>query len=248
MKTLSRRNWLATGIGFAGLTTAARLAPQYGFVPPDASGPYGPGNALSYAANRIFAQHAMAREFPRSQISLKPFANPTSPLGDHFASLQAAGFEDWRLTVDGMVAEPLSLSISTLRSMPQSSHITSLQCEEGWNYIAEWTGVPLSQILQQAGALPQARYVVYRSFQSDWWDSLDIDEARHSQTLVALDMNGNDIPVPFGGPLRLRVPRQLGYKSLKFLNSLTLTDDLKQFGKGLGAASPEFGYSWYAGI
>jgi DMSO/TMAO reductase YedYZ molybdopterin-dependent catalytic subunit len=84
--------------------------------------------------------------------------------------------------------------------------------------------------------------------QEGWWESIDIDEAMHPQTLVTYGMNGGELPVGFGGPLRLRVPRQLGYKSVKYLTSLTVTDSLKPFGKGLGSSSPEGGYAWYAGI
>jgi DMSO/TMAO reductase YedYZ molybdopterin-dependent catalytic subunit len=90
--------------------------------------------------------------------------------------------------------------------------------------------------------------MVYRSVQPDWWESIDMADAMHPQTLVALSMNGGELPVKFGGPLRLRVPRQLGYKSLKYVTRLTLTDNLKPFGKGLGSVEPEAGYSWYAGI
>ena len=108
--------------------------------------------------------------------------------------------------------------------------------------------MPLSHVLGVVGTLPQARYVVYRSFQSDWWDSIDMAEALHPQTLVAYGMNGAELPVGNGGPLRLRVPRQLGYKNVKYITRLTVTDDLKRFGRGLGSASPEGGYAWYAGI
>lgn len=99
-------------------------------------------------------------------------------------------------------------------------------------------------------ACRRRRYVVYRSIQPqpDWWESIDMADALHPQTLVAHGMDGGDLPVPFGGPLRLRVPRQLGYKSVKYITQLTVTDDLKKFGKGLGSASPEGGYEWYAGI
>jgi DMSO/TMAO reductase YedYZ molybdopterin-dependent catalytic subunit len=190
----------------------------------------------------------MAREFPRSEVSTNPFANPVDSLGDEFNRLQAAGFVDWRLTVDGMVARPATLSLAEIRSFPTSTHVTMIGCEEGWTYIAEWTGVPLSYILDRAGALPQARYVVYRSIQSDWWESIDMADALHPQTLLAHRMNGNALPVPFGGPMRLRLPRQLGYKNVKYLNQLTLTDNLKAFGKGLGGSDPDYGYAWYAGI
>jgi DMSO/TMAO reductase YedYZ molybdopterin-dependent catalytic subunit len=252
MIKLSRRKLitggLATVAGASGLAVAARLAGRYGLIPPDSAGVYGPGETLTYAAQRLLTRHSLAREFDRSQISQKPFANAVDPLGDDFKRLQQAGFADWRLTVDGMAARPASFSLAELRSFPSRSQITHLACEEGWSYIAEWTGVPLSYILDRVGALPQVRYVVYRSFQSDWWESIDMADATHPQTLVALGMNGAELPVPFGGPLRLRVPRQLGYKNVKYITRLTLTDSLKHFGKGLGSASPEGGYAWYAGI
>jgi len=123
-----------------------------------------------------------------------------------------------------------------------------IQCEEGWSYIAEWTGAPLSHILELAGVLPKVRYVVYHSIQTDWWESIDMADALHPQTLLAYGMNGGELPIGFGGPLRMRVARQLGYKNVKYITRLTLTDNLKQFGKGLGSASPEGGYAWYAGI
>jgi DMSO/TMAO reductase YedYZ molybdopterin-dependent catalytic subunit len=190
----------------------------------------------------------MAREFDPSQISKEPFANEVAPLGDEFKRLQAGGFADWRLAIDGMVARPGSFSMGELRSFPSRSQITHLACEEGWSYIAEWKGVPLAHILDVAGTLPQARYVVYRSFQPDWWESIDMADALHPQTVVAMGMNGGELPVGFGGPLRLRVPRQLGYKSVKYINRLNVTDSLKGFGKGLGSSAPEGGYAWYAGI
>jgi DMSO/TMAO reductase YedYZ molybdopterin-dependent catalytic subunit len=108
--------------------------------------------------------------------------------------------------------------------------------------------VPLSHVLEVVGVQPQAKYVVYVSMEPNTWDSLDMDEARHPQTLIAYGMNDNDLPVPHGGPVRMRVPRQLGYKNLKFIHRLTVTDDIKKFGKGLGSVAPEFGYAWYAGV
>jgi DMSO/TMAO reductase YedYZ molybdopterin-dependent catalytic subunit len=203
---------------------------------------------MTYSAHRLLMRHAMAREFSRSEISQNPFANEVAPLGDEFTRMQAAGFADWKLTVDGMAARPTTFSLAEIRSFPTSSNITMIGCEEGWTYIAEWAGVPLSYILDRVGALPQVRYVVYRSIQPDWWESIDMADALHPQTLVTHRMNGADLPVPFGGPLRLRVPRQLGYKSVKYITRLTLTDSLKSFGKGLGSSAPEGGYAWYAGI
>ena len=252
MTQISRRKLVTTGLaaaaGASGIAVAAKLAQRHGLIPPDSRGFYGPGETLTYAAQRLLNRHAMAREFSRDQISEKPFANEVDPLGADFQRSQAAGFAGWRLIVDGMAARPASFSVPEIKSFPKSSQITMIGCEEGWTYIAEWTGAPLSYILDRVGTLPQARYVVYRSFQPDWWESIDMSDALHPQTLIAHGMNGADLPVPFGGPLRLRVPRQLGYKNIKFINKLILTDTLKPFGKGLGSASPEAGYAWYAGI
>jgi len=248
----SRRKLITGGLaavaGVTGLGVAARLAKKYGLVPPDAGGIYGPGETLNYATQRVLARHATAREFSRSQISKPPFANEIAPPSDAFKKLQAGGFADWRLTVDGLVERPGTFSVAELKKYPSRGHITELACEEGWSYIAEWMGVPLSHVLDVVGVKPEAKYVVYISMEPDSWDSIDLDEARHPQTLIAYGMNDDELPVAHGGPLRVRVPRQLGYKNLKFLNRLTLTDDLKKFGKGLGSVSPEYGYTWYAGI
>jgi DMSO/TMAO reductase YedYZ molybdopterin-dependent catalytic subunit len=252
MSNLTRRKLITTGLaagaGVAGLAVAGKIAAHYGLVPPDGGGIYGLGETLTYAAQRVLTRHSLAREFSRSQISSKPFANEVDKLGDEFERSQQGGFADWRLKVDGLVTHGGLFSLAELRSFPQRSHITMIQCEEGWSYIAEWTGVPLSHVLELAGAAPQARYVVYRSIQPDWWESIDMADALHPQTLLTLGMNGGELPVGFGGPLRMRVARQLGYKNVKYVTSLTVTDNIKQFGKGLGSASPEAGYAWFAGM
>jgi DMSO/TMAO reductase YedYZ molybdopterin-dependent catalytic subunit len=252
MSNFSRRKLITTGLataaGVSGLGVAARLAEKYGLVPPDHGGVYGLGETLTYASQSLLTRHSLAREFPRSQISKAPVVNQIAPLTDTFKRLQAGGFVDWRLSVDGMVANPASFSLAQLKSYPSKSQITQLACEEGWSYIAEWIGVPLSHVLDAVGIRPQARYVVYFSIEPDWWDSIDMADALHPQTFLAYGMNGGELAVGNGGPLRMRVPRQLGYKSVKFVTRLTVTDSLKGFGKGLGSASPEGGYAWYAGI
>jgi DMSO/TMAO reductase YedYZ molybdopterin-dependent catalytic subunit len=248
MNRLTRRSLLTGVAGVAGVAVAAKLAGQYGLIPPDGGTVYGPGETLTYGVQRLVTGHALAREFPRSMISRDPFANPTGPLGAAFEKHRAGQFRDWQLQVGGLVAHPMSFSLADLRSVAARSHITEVACEEGWSYIAEWIGTPLSEVLREVQPDAKARYVVYRSYEPDWWDSIDMQEALHPQTLVTWGMNDADLPVIFGGPLRLRLPRQLGYKSVKYLAKITLTDTLKPFGKGLGSASPEGGYSWYAGI
>jgi DMSO/TMAO reductase YedYZ molybdopterin-dependent catalytic subunit len=252
MSKLSRRKLITGGLaataGATGVAVATGLAGRYGLIPPDHGNVYGPGETLTYAAQRLLTHNSLAREFPRTQISKPPFANGEPYHDEAFKRLQAGGFADWRLEVDGMVAHPASFSLAELRSYPSSSQITHLACEEGWSFIAEWTGVRLSHVLNVVGALPQARYVVYFSMQRGWWDSVDMADALHPQTLVTYGMNGGELPVGHGGPLRLRIPRQLGYKSVKYITRLTVTDSLKRFGKGLGSSAPEGGYAWYAGI
>jgi DMSO/TMAO reductase YedYZ molybdopterin-dependent catalytic subunit len=252
MSNLSRRKLITTGIaaaaGVSGLGVAARLAQKYGLVPPDHGGIYGLGETLTYASQRLLTRHSLAREFQKSQISERPVPNEIAPLSDAYKRLQVGGFADWRLSVNGLVDRPATFSLAQLKSYPSRSQITQLACEEGWSYIAEWIGVPLHHVLDLVGVHPQAKYVVYFSIEPDWWESIDMADALHPQTFLAYGLNGNELPVGNGGPLRLRLPRQLGYKSVKFITHMTVTDNLKSFGKGLGSAAPEGGYAWYAGI
>ena len=248
-KPLSRRKLLGAAIGVSAAGGAAYLAGKNGLVPPDHGGIYGIGETLTYASQRLLtSRHSLAREFQRSEISNVFPVNGDPPTSDTYRRLLAQRFRDWRLTIDGLVDHPTQLSLADLKSYPPRSQITEQACEEGWSSIAEWTGVPLSYVLNLAGVLPQAKYVAYFSFQDDWWDSIDLPEAMHPQTLMAYAMNGSELSTGHGAPLRMRVPRQLGYKSIKYLTRITVTDTLKNIGSGLGSSSPDTGYSWYAGI
>jgi len=252
MNTITRRKLISGGVataaGVSGLAAADRIAKRYGLIPPDGSGIYGPGETLTYACQRVLTVNRPAREFPRSMISKNPFANEIAPPKEAFKRLQAGGFKDWRLVVDGTVAHPLVLSLADLKAMPMRSQITEVACEEGWSYIAEWIGTPLSSVLREAGVQPQTRSIVYYAVEKFLWGSIDMADAWDDHTLLTMGMNDGDLPVPFGGPLRLRLPRQLGYKSLKFVTHITATDDIRKFGKGKGSVDPEYGYTWYAGI
>jgi DMSO/TMAO reductase YedYZ molybdopterin-dependent catalytic subunit len=256
---LSRRKLITSGLAIAGggsgLGLAAHLASRYGLIPPDHEGVYGVGQTLTYASQRIlFSHHSLAREFDRSQISKVCPVNGAPPESETYQRLLARGFMDWRLTIDGLVASPASFSLAELERFPSRTQITPQACEEGWSFIAEWTGVPLSYVLKLVGVLPQARYVFLFPFPEKGfplgkkWGSLDMFDAWHQQTLLAYGMNGQDVPAPHGAPVRLRVPRQLGFKSLKYLSRITVTESAKNFGKGWGSSSPEHGFSWYGGI
>jgi DMSO/TMAO reductase YedYZ molybdopterin-dependent catalytic subunit len=244
---MTRRAWM-TAVGGSGVAAAAGIAARTGLVPPDYRGVFGAGHALTYGAQRLLtARQPLAREFTRAQISAVAPVNGPAPESDDYFRLIDDNFAQWRLTIDGLVARPLSLSLDDLRRMPSSSHITMHTCEEGWSFIAEWTGVELSHVLRLAGIRDQARYVVFYPF-DQWWDSLDMADALHPQTLLSYQMNGDMLPADHGAPLRLRVARQLGYKSIKYLSRITVVESLASIGKGLGSASAEDGYSWYAGI
>ena len=193
--------------------------------PPDHGGLYGPGETLTYAAQRLLTTHSLAREFPRSMISKAPFAQRyrrpqrrvQAPSGRRVPRLAARGRRHGATTRSRFLSP-------TFAACPFRSQITEVACEEGWSYIAEWIGAPLHECSSEAGVQPQARYIVYFSIEPDWWDSIDMADALHPQTFLTLGMNGGDLPVGFGGPLRLRVPRQLGYKSVKYITHLTVTD------------------------
>jgi DMSO/TMAO reductase YedYZ molybdopterin-dependent catalytic subunit len=249
---ISRRKLIQSGIGaVAGagaLGAAVRVADRYGLIPANCRGIYGLSETLTYAGQRLLTKlPSMAREFERSQISKVIPVNGKAPTKEPYQRLLAGGFADWRLTIDGMVARPGTFSLAELKDLPSRSQITHQACEEGWSFIAEWTGVPLSHVLERVGILPQAKYVFFFTF-DDWWDSLDMDDALHSQTLLAYAMNGLEMPIDHGAPLRLKVTRQLGYKNLKYLSKITVTDSAKGIGDGRGSGGPAAGYSWYAGI
>jgi DMSO/TMAO reductase YedYZ molybdopterin-dependent catalytic subunit len=248
MRPVLRRTLLKAAAGASGLGVAAALADRYGLVPPDHGGIYGVGETLTYASQRLLmSHHSLAREFNRSQISKVFPVNGNPSENEPYQRQLAASFRDWSLTVDGLVARPISLSLTEIQAFPPSTQITHQACEEGWSFIAEWTGVPLSYVLSLVGVSARARYVVFFPFDESW-DSLDMPDAWHPQTLLAYAMNGQQLPTPHGAPLRLRVARQLGYKSIKYLTRITVTDTLKNIGSGLGSISPELGYSWFAGI
>jgi len=242
------RTGLAAAAGASGLVAAAEIARRYGLIPPDHGGLYGIGETLTYGTQRVLmATHSMAREFSRREISSVIPVNGEPPESDDYQRLLAREFSAWRLTVDGLVTKPATFSLEELRRLPSRSQITHQACEEGWSFIAEWTGVPLAALLDRVWVRPEARWVVFYPF-DEFWDSIDIDEARHPQTLLAYGMNGGDLPAGHGAPLRLRVPRQLGYKSIKYLSRITLVDSLDHVENGKGSFSPDIGYSWYAGI
>jgi DMSO/TMAO reductase YedYZ molybdopterin-dependent catalytic subunit len=212
--------------------------------------------ALTYRSQRLLlGSGALAREYRESDLSPVFRSNGTSfPDTDLYMRLLDNQFADWRLAVGGLVVKPLSLSLAALRGLPSRTQITRHDCVEGWSAIGKWTGVPLRSVLKLAQVMPQARYVVFHcadSLGSDadtYYESADLLDAFHPQTLLAYELNGKPLPVPNGAPLRLRVERQLGYKHAKYIMGLELVAGFGGIRGGKGGFWEDRGYEWYAGI
>lgn len=191
------------------------------------------------------------REYGHNDITSFPATGTTNPavtgksaLGDAYRQLRSGAFGDWQLSVEGRVAKPRTFSLAELKKLPSRTQITRHTCEEGWTAIGQWTGVQLSLVLEAAGILPAARFVVFYSY-DDWVDSIDLLDALHPQTILAYGMNGHDLPVPHGAPVRLRVERQMGYKSMKYLRRIVVADEFDDGGK---KGNIQNGWAWYTGI
>lgn len=205
-------------------------------------------------AQRLLGGGGLVKEYAKSEISPEFRGNGSQSVDTPaYAAAEAARFADWRLAVGGLVAHPLSLSLDNLRRLPQRTQITRHDCVEGWSAIGEWTGPQLSTILDGAQLLPEARYIVFRCADTldgmDYYESIDLDDAYHPQTIIAHLLNGEPLPVKNGAPLRLRVERQLGYKQAKYLTAIEAVASLDGIGKGRGGYwEDRSGYHWYAGI
>lgn len=214
---------------------------------------------LTYRAQRLLGSgRSLVREFAPADIS--PFFKvngTTMPDSEEYANLLENDFADWRLRVEGLVAKPLDLSLDDLKKLPQRAQITRHDCVEGWSAIGKWQGVPLALILQRAILLPAARFVVFHCADAleqaldgtgRYYESIDLIDAFHPQTILAHSLNNAPLSVGHGAPIRLRVERQLGYKHAKYVMRIEVTDRLDKFGRGKGGFWEDRGYEWYAGI
>lgn len=253
MSRLDRRGWLkGAAASLAGVWLAAcdRISQsrQGQAVLASAEG-------LTRRAQRLVVdRRALAQEFSPALVSANFRANgSTDPDDPAYRAHAAAGFADWKLVVDGLVERPLALSLAELRAQPARRQITRHDCVEGWSDIAQWTGARLGPLLDQAGLKPQARYVIFHCADSldgvtRYYESIDLIDAYHPQTILAYEMNGAALPVAYGAPVRLRVERQLGYKHAKYVMRVEAVSDFSTFEGGQGGYWPDRGYEWYAGI
>jgi DMSO/TMAO reductase YedYZ molybdopterin-dependent catalytic subunit len=216
---------------------------------------------LSQRAQALLTgRDAMAQEFTEDDIADEFRSNGTAmPDSRLYRQLLADQFRAWRLQVGGLVARPAQFSLADLQALPSRTQITRHDCVEGWSVIGKWTGVPLRALLSRVQPLPAARYVVFHCADpmdgsdvqapgSTYYESIDLVEAVHPQTILAYALNDEPLPVKNGAPLRLRVERQLGYKQAKYLMRIEVVERLDNIRGGAGGYWEDQGYEWYAGI
>jgi len=253
-----RRRFLArtgaAGLALLSLSGCTKLSQK-----PWARDLLGEVEKLTRRAQHLFAgSHALAPEFGEAEIAPEFRANGTlDPGTDEYSAHVATGFKNWRVTVGGLVEQPLSLTLDDLKALPSRTQITRHDCVEGWSCIGQWKGVPLAFILAVARVKPEARYVVFRCADNMsaagaepqfYYESLDLLEATHPQTILAFELNNAPLPVKHGAPVRLRAERQLGYKMAKYIKHIEVVAELTPIAGGRGGYWEDQGYSWYGGI
>jgi len=253
----SRRQALRAALASVG---ALSLAGCDGGMKGMASSVKGNVERLNHVVHTALTGRAsMAQEFTQADVAAHFKANGTLvPADADYQALLRGQFADWKLQVDGLVEKPAAFTLAELRAMPSRTQITRHDCVEGWSTIGKWKGVPLSHVLAQVRPLPNAKYVVFRcadsmespsaGHDSKYYESVDMDDAYHVQTVLAYELNDQPLPVNNGAPLRVRIERQLGYKHAKYLMRLELVERFDQIRGGAGGYWEDNGYQWYAGI
>ena len=202
----------------------------------------------------LIGTRGSAKLYPDSALTLNfPTNGNATPSDATYAQLVSQRFAGYRLPVGGLVEHSQTFDLRQLRALATLTQNTRHDCVEGWSVVGKWTGVPLGSFLKLVRPKPEARYVVFHSFDRDdqgtpFYGSIDLHQAAHPQTQLALDLNGKPIDPDHGGPVRLRLPTQLGYKSTKWIQRIELVASYKSIGAGNGGYWEDNGYEWYAGI
>lgn len=215
-------------------------------------------NSLTYQVQRLLGQQALAPEYQESEIRQGQRPNgSTDPTSEDYLALRASSFAGYRLRIAGLVETPQAFSLAELRNMPARTQITRHDCVEGWSCIAKWTGTPLGAVLDQARIKPAARFLVFHCYDlmgggfsspEPYYESCDLADAYHPQTILAYGLNNQTLPVANGAPIRVRIERALGYKQPKYVHTIELVADFSGFGRGRGGYWEDRGYDWYGGI
>jgi len=256
-RTISRRHLLLGAFQGAGLLTFSGCEKLFNAL--SSNDTVNSILASAESGNRriqrlIAGRHKLAQEFTEKDISTKfrPNGNPP-PITMEYAADAAKQFSNWQLDVKGLVQQPMSLSLADLKALPSRTQITRHDCVEGWSAIAKWKGVRLEEIMKKVRPAAEAKYIVFRCMDTDsdgsnYYESIDLADAMHPQTILAYEMNDQPLPVENGAPLRLRIENQLGYKHAKYIRGLEFVASLQTIGSGKGGYWEDQGYEWYAGI
>jgi DMSO/TMAO reductase YedYZ molybdopterin-dependent catalytic subunit len=250
-RMLGRRKLVGGGVGSLLLSGCDRLSSSS-----DVQKTLGSAESASkWVQRQLTSPSALAREYAPSDISRAFKSNGTSdPDDDDYQELAAGQFADWKLAVDGLVDHPAQLSLAELRTLPSRTQITRHDCVEGWSCIGKWRGAVLGPLLQQVGLQQSARYLVFycadpmNGPNDKYYESIDLQDAFHPQTILAYEMNDETLPIRHGAPIRLRVERQLGYKMAKYVMRIEAVESFAAIGGGKGGYWEDNGYAWYAGI
>ncbi len=256
-RTFTRRNLLVGALQGAGLVTLSGCEKIFNALSNNDT-----VNAILASAEsgnrriqRLFAgRHKLAQEFTEKDVSAKFRANGNPPpITMEYAADAAKQFSNWKLDVKGLVQQPMSLSLADLKSMASRTQITRHDCVEGWSAIAKWKGVRVEEIIKKVQPTAEAKYIVFRCMDTDsdgsnYYESIDLVDAVHPQTILAYEMNDQPLPVENGAPLRLRIENQLGYKHAKYIQSLEFVASFEKLAQGKGGYWEDQGYEWYAGI
>lgn len=239
-----RRAILAGAAALGGVFVARRPAE----LPPTYGNLLRMGDTFTYAAHRaLLPGQSLVKEYTMADLSSFPATGTMlekKKYGEAYQKIQADGYAAWTLAVEGRVRTPRTFTLRDIKQLPSRSQITRHTCEEGWTAIGQWTGTPLSTVLDAAGVLPSARFAVFESH-DDWVDAIDMLDAFHPQTILAYGMNGRELPLQHGAPVRLRVETQVGYKSMKYLKRIVVRDE---FDDGGEKGNIRNGWAWYNGI
>lgn len=252
---LSRRRFLASALGIAGASVLSGCDALSGtdWFPKV----LGSAEKLTEVAQHAIApRRAMAQEFTEADLSPRFRSNGTAmPANPEYKALAAGGFAEYRLEVGGLVEKPARLSLADLRALPSRTQITRHDCVEGWSAIAKWKGARLAALLGVVQPKPSARFVVFHCADpkegpgsSRYYESIDMEDALHEQTILAYELNDGSLPIPNGAPLRLRVERQLGYKHAKYVMRIELVAGFGEIRGGKGGYWEDEGYEWWAGV
>lgn len=196
----------------------------------------------------------LAREYTERDISPDFRQNGFDPpRSAEYLRWSQNGWRGYQLRVDGLVGKPQSFTLQALKSQfARVAQITRHDCVEGWSVIGKWTGLRLGDLIAAVRPSPRARFVIFHCMDDDgqgglYYESLNMHQAAHPQTLLAYELNDKPIPIKNGAPIRLKVPTQLGYKSAKYVSRITLVETLGGE-NGRGGYWEDLGYEWFAGI